>query len=264
MAHPACPNCGLRRSWKIRRGKRKCKKCRREFAPGRWPVAGFRMGADAWSRAADAFLRERTVRALAASCGTGIRRAHEIARAFRLAMATEAVPVFRGPVELDETYIGAQRKNQRLHLRKRYPPKRGHGTHKLPILGIFDRKSGLVRVEVEPRKLDVGFLRGVVREQVRPRARIFTDGYNAYVLLEQDGFRREWVNHDAGEYVRGDVHTNNIEGFWGIMKRRMSCIGGMRRSRLHVFAKEVAWRFNHRRVDLDGKKRALLALVFRT
>lgn len=262
MTHPACPNCGRRRSWKIRRDKRKCKSCRREFAPLRWPIAGFRMTSADWDRAAEAFLRERTVRALASACWIGVRQAHEVAWRLRHAMAKETVPVFTGPVEVDETYIGAQRKNQRLHIRKRYPPKRGHGTHKLPILGLFDRASGLLRVEVEPKKLDIVFLRRVVREQARPRARIFTDGYNAYILLVEDGFRREWVNHDAGEYVRGEVHTNNIEGFWGIMKRRMSCIGGMRRSRLHVFAKEVAWRFNHRRDDQEQKKRALLALVF--
>ncbi len=27
------------------------------------------------------------------------------------------------------------------------------------------------------------------------------------------------VNHSIGEYVRGDVHTNTIEGYFSIMKR---------------------------------------------
>jgi len=27
------------------------------------------------------------------------------------------------------------------------------------------------------------------------------------------------VNHSAGEYVRGDVHTNTIEGYFSIFKR---------------------------------------------
>src|SRR3972149_1312296 len=56
----------------------------------------------------------------------------------RRCMAREALPIFSGTVELDETYIGGQRKNARLHI-PRIKGKRGHGTDKLPIFGIFHR-----------------------------------------------------------------------------------------------------------------------------
>jgi len=33
------------------------------------------------------------------------------------------------------------------------------------------------------------------------------------------GFNRHAVDHGRGEYVRGDVHANSIEGFWSHIKR---------------------------------------------
>ena len=32
-------------------------------------------------------------------------------------------------------------------------------------------------------------------------------------------FDRESVNHSAGEYVRGQAHTNGMESFWAMLKR---------------------------------------------
>lgn len=32
----------------------------------------------------------------------------------------------------------------------------------------------------------------------------------------------DYVSHGVGEYVRGDIHTNTIEGFFSIFKRGMN------------------------------------------
>lgn len=176
---------------------------------------------------------------------------------------TCAVPEpFSGPVEMDETYIGGQRKNKRLHIR-RIRAKKGHGTDKLPIFGAFDRKSGQVFVAVEPRKLDIAFIRMVLKERITARAKIYTDGFKMYRSMSRHGMRHEYVDHDDGEYVRGDIHTNNIEGFWGILKRKMGCIGGMRRKYLHLFVGEIVWRFNHRNLTLAEQERKLERLVLK-
>lgn len=173
----------------------------------------------------------------------------------------EPPPRFKGPVELDETYIGGQRRNQRLHIRKRYPPRRGHGTRKLPIFGLFDRASGMACVEVLPRKLDVRHVRERVLELVEPGAPVFTDCFPPYRALARFGYQHQWVNHNQGEYARGAVHTNNIEGLWGILKRTMGCIGGMRRDRLHLFVAEIVWRFNHRKEPLEIRETKLWDLL---
>jgi transposase-like protein len=224
-------------------------------------VRGFRLRRGDWERALSSFLLFRSVRRIADDTGVSRRHVQEIAHHVRSRMILEVPPAFSGPVEIDETYIGAQRKNQRLHIRKLHPPKRGHGTRKLPIFGIFDRATGLAFVEVMPRKLDVSHILMRAQQRIAPGARVYTDGFPTYRQLARLGYAHEWVDHNAREYVRGDVHTNNIEGFWGIMKRTMGATGGMRRDRLHLFAAEIAWRFNHRKETPEQKGRALLRLV---
>ncbi len=175
-------------------------------------------------------------------------------------MTEDAPRHFLGPLELDETYVGGQRKNKHLHIRK-IRAKKGHGTDKLPIVGIFDRSSGQVYVEVMPKKLSINHIIDVLHAHASFGTTIYTDGFISYRLLWTEHFVHEWVNHDEGEYVRGNVHTNNIEGFWGILKRKLSCIGGMRRDRLYLFVGEIVWRFNHRSLLLADQEQRLLDLV---
>ena len=44
-------------------------------------------------------------------------------------------------------------------------------------------------------------------------ARIVTDEYGAYHGLKAKGYKHDSVNHGGEEWVRGDIHTNGIEGF---------------------------------------------------
>lgn len=175
-------------------------------------------------------------------------------------MSEEKSPAFIGPVEMDETYIGGQRKNKRLHIR-RIKGKKGHGTEKLPIVGLFDRNTGVVFVVVEPKKLDIKFITETIKARVIQGSQIYTDGFKMYRSLPKHGYIHEYVDHEGDEYVRGDVHTNNIEGFWGILKRKMGCIGGMQRKYLHLFVGEIVWKFNHRNQPRKDQERALYELV---
>jgi len=178
-------------------------------------------------------------------------------------MTADAPHLFSGPVEMDETYIGGQRKNKKLHIR-RIKGKRGHGTDKLPIMGVFDRDSGHVYVEVLSRKLDIYRIITIMHERVHSGATVYTDGFKMYRMLPKKGFQHEWVDHDGGELVRGIIHTNNIEGFWGILKRKLGCIGGMQRAHLYLFVGEITWKFNHRKLTLKEQENKLLQLVFKS
>lgn len=263
MAQTSCPFCGYGRLWKLRREKLKCKKCRRETSSDLYPVPMFRITRKQWETIVTVFLRERTSRRIEEESGVSEKTARRIAHHLRVIMTADTPPPFTGIVEMDETYIGGQRKNKKLHIR-RIKAKPGHGTDKLPIVGLYSRESGQVYVELQPRKLRVEILFAIIERQVSKEGRLYTDGFKMYRGIEELAFHHEYVDHDGGEYVRGDVHTNNIEGFWGIMKRKMGCIGGMRKDRLHLFVGEIVWKFNHRKLSFKDQERALMELVLRS
>lgn len=262
MTQITCPSCGYKRTWKLRREKLKCKRCKKEFSRKTYPVSGFRITEQEWRNAISLFLRERTAGRVVEELHLSQKTAQKMTHHLRVCMSSHVPAIFVGPVEMDETYIGGQRKNKTLHIR-RIKKKHGHGTEKLPVVGIFCRNSGQVIVRVEPRKLDVAFIFQLVEKHIVPQAQIFTDGFKMYRGLTRLGFRHAYVDHEGGEYVRGIIHTNNIEGFWGILKRKLGCIGGMRRERLHLFVGEIVWKYNHRHLTQKQKEQALFELVLR-
>lgn len=260
MRRNICPYCGFSKSWILRREKRKCKKCRREWSQRKYPVSEIRSTEKEWQKCIDVFLRERTIHRIMQETKIPHCRVERMVLRLRKCMHENMPRAISGIVEMDETYIGGQRKNKRLHIR-RIQAKNGHGTDKLPIMGLFSRFSGEVYVEVLERKLDIKKIFSIIAQKVGPTGTIYTDGFKMYRGLKQLGFVHEYVDHDGGELARGDIHTNNIEGFWGILKRKLSCIGGMRRTNLYLFVAEIVWKFNHRKETLEEQKNELLKLI---
>jgi transposase len=85
------------------------------------------------------------------------------------------------------------------------------------MLGMMERRGEIVTRQVKSRRIkDVV---PTIVEWVEPGTRVHTDKGKAYGDLDIHGFRHETVDHSKKEYVRGDVHTNTIEGFWGALKR---------------------------------------------
>jgi transposase len=61
-------------------------------------------------------------------------------------------------------------------------------------------------------------LEPISRENVESDTIVSTDGHHAYRDLKTE-YEHEFVNHDAGECVRGIHHANTIEGHWLPFKR---------------------------------------------
>ena len=90
-------------------------------------------------------------------------------------------------------------------------------------------------------------LQAIIRGHVRADSIIYSDGWRGYDGLVDVGYGKHLkVAHAADEFVRGRVHINGIEGFWGYAKSRLAKFRGMRRHTFYLHLKECEFRFNYR------------------
>lgn len=144
---------------------------------------------------------------------------------------------FVGVVELDESYFGGTRRRGVPGA----PKRRGRGTLKLPVFGIFER-DGRVYTEVV-KDCSSATLQAIVRGRVNAESIIHTDKWRGYDGLVDVGYDKHFrVNHSKHFAERG-VHINGIESFWSFTKRRLAKFNGVKRYfELHL--KECEWRWN--------------------
>jgi transposase-like protein len=156
-------------------------------------------------------------------------------------------PEFRqlmGIVEVDEAYFGGEDKNRH---RDKKSGKRGLGSNKVAVIGAISRKGSVVcqMIEHADAKTLNRFVRRVVSDKVDLVA---TDEWKGYHYLNALGFKHETVTHSAGEYVRGEVHTANIDSFWSLLKRGvMGTYHNVSAKYLPLYLAEFQFRHNNRK-----------------
>ncbi len=92
-----------------------------------------------------------------------------------------------------------------------------------------------------------------VREHIEAGAAIFSDELKSYEGLDVD-YQHAVVDH-AIEYVNGNVHTNNMEGFWSLLKRGLhGTYVSVEPFHLFRYIDEQAFRFNNRKVAGDWER----------
>lgn len=155
-------------------------------------------------------------------------------------------------VEVDETYIGGKMKNKHKSVRKAaHKNNVSHVNNKTCVVALLERNNQ-VKTHVHNNKTLT--LKDMVRLHVDKSARVFTDSLNAYKGLSDDFLAHEIVNHDQEEYVRGEVYTNSVEGFFSILKRGIYGIyHQVSPKHLQRYCDEFSLRYNTRKIADDER-----------
>jgi len=261
MSSKICPRCQKRKFYRVRRDKFRCRNCLYEFKP---KLGNLKLSRADWKKIIFWFVLDQPI--LQIEEQTKISH-YSVSKAVNLLrqMTVEDVPdVFSGVVEVDETYLGGQKKNKRksVLLKEKLTgreSKRGFGTKKQPVFGILAR-SGKVFArlvgDVEARDLVP-----IIEKKVKRGSRICSDTWRAYTGLATRGYLHRTVKHQKKEYALGKNHINGLEGFFGYLKRKLATKGGVRRKYLSLFLSEYVWRYNYRQLTVNQRVNRLLKLL---
>lgn len=167
---------------------------------------------------------------------------------------TPAAETLLGHVEIDEAYQNAGEKGIEQKARAprcRANDRRGRGTLKTdcpPILGMVQR-GGLLRLHVLDN-VQKKTIEPLITDMIQAGSRISTDDYNIYNGLTVLGYQHETVNHGRGEYARGEVHCNTIEGIWSLVRHWLRAHRGVSKRFLKYYVATVEFFYNLKRVTM--------------
>ena len=244
----------------IRHGLKKCGECRQQFTVkvgtvfehGRMPLNKMLQAVYLMTCSKKGISAHQLHRVLEISYKAAWFLEHRI----REAMRSGQLAPFGGEggvVEVDETFIGR---------REGVKKPRGGQRHMIPVLSLVHRESGQCRSFVVDR---------VTRDELLPIVLQNVDR-ETYIMTDESGvyrgqFRKLFlghgvVNHTAGEYGRGRVHTNTVEGSFSIFKRGMKGVyQHCSEKHLHRYVAEFEFRYNNRQsLGCDDGERSRAAL----
>jgi transposase-like protein len=260
---PVCPHCGvIGHAYATKRpGVYRCaeKECRKDFtvtmktvmerskiALHKWLQAFHLMASS--KKGVSAHQLHRTLKVTYEAAWFMAHRIREAMRAGGL-----AVPMGSGGgiVEADETFIGRRQGARRA--------KAGFG-HKMAIMSLVERGGKIRSFHIDRAGKDAA--QKIIRENVSREARLMTDSASYYKHGRYDVAEHQTVDHDAGEWGRGDVHTNTLESYYSTFKRGMKGVyQHCREKHLHRYAAEFDFRYNTRiALGIGDGERAALAV----
>jgi transposase-like protein len=263
---PVCPHCGSvsKDHYKLegdahRDGLYKCKDCREQFTVTVGTVfERSKIKLNVWLQAMHLMCSSKkgiSSKQLERMLGVTYQTAWFMSHRIREAMKAPRGVFSTGgnTVEADETYVGGKQQNK--HAKKRLKNAAG-GLGKEMVFALIERETGKARSFHLP-SVNAANLRPILNAQLNTaKTRLMTDGEGQYRILAPMFASHESVNHSGGEYVRGDAHTNTVEGYFSILKRGI--IGTFHHvspQHLQRYTTEFDFRYNHRetRVKVDGK-----------
>jgi transposase-like protein len=274
---PVCPHCGgVERISKMqgkatRIGLYKCYQCRKQFRvtvgtvfeASHVPLHVWLQAVALLTASKKGISSNQLHRTLGVTLKTAWFMSHRIREAMR---SGTLVPLGRAgsPVEADETYLW-KKSPERVRVqttRGRQFTKGGKSgpANKRAVISLVERGGSVRSFHVE--NADKATVAIIVGQNVAKEAQLYTDESRIYSDAAGMVAGHETVKHSAGEYVRGDVHTNSAEGYFSIFKRGMRGVYQQcAEKHLHRYLAEFDFRYNNRiALGVDDQARADAAL----
>jgi transposase-like protein len=270
---PYCPRCGgfdritLVRG--ARAGLRRCGPCKREFTATVGTIfERSHVKLHKWFQVAHLMTSSKKGisahqihRTLKLTYKTAWFMCHRLREAMRDGHFTTQLGGDGKAVEIDETFVGGLEKNK--HRNKRQHLGTG-GAGKEAVFSLVER-GGRVHSHHVPA-VTAKNLRPIVEAQIHGATYVMTDEGGAAKKLGSEFTLHGSVNHSAGEYVRGNIHTNTIEGYFSILKRGIyGTYHHVSQKHLKRYLAEFDFRYNERTTlgvnDTDRTIKALSGIV---
>lgn len=226
-----CPHCGeadeaktpLVGGKKHRPGLYYCNSCKQTFTVtvgsvferSKVPLTKWLLAFYLMSSSKKGFSAHQLHRTLGVTYKTAWFMAHRVREAMAPAKGSASPLGGQGKaVEADETLIGGKERNK--HVSKRKPGNIG-AVGKIVAFSLVER-GGKVR-SFHFANVTGATLRPIIVTQIDRASTLMTDEAGQYRRVGKEFARHGKVNHGIEEYVRGDCHTNTIEGYFSILKR---------------------------------------------
>jgi len=254
---PVCPFCGEKErigvltSAKVRPGLKKCYACRKQFTVtvgtvfedshvplNKWLIAVYLLCSSKKGMSA-----LQLQRMLGLTYKTAWFMFHRLRFAVQQPSFTAKLGGEGKIVECDDTWIGGRNRGK------------GHARateNKAHVFSILER-GGEIR-SMKMGSVNVSTVRQALRDHVEADTRMMTDSASVFTWPLKEFTSHEKVDHSAHEYARGDVTTNHVEGYFGLLKRGVhGTFHHVSRKYLSFYLAEFDFRWNFRKVS-DGER----------
>src|SRR4051812_3748517 len=269
---PICPHCGTidnaaeLKGNSTRPGVYKCRDCRKPFTATigtlyershiplhKWLLATHLMCSSKKGMSAHQLYRMLGF----GSYRTAWFMAHRIREGMREARIFGGLGGTGKVVEAGETYVGGREYNKPKSKRQGRP---GRPLNKEPVLSLVERGGRAASYHVA--NVTASTLRPIMVSAISRETELHTDEHPTYGTFGWRFAKHETVMHTAEEYVRGNVHTNSVEGFFAILKRGIfGTFHHISEAHLGRYLNEFDFRYNHRiKLGFTDGERAALAV----
>src|SRR5207253_1638458 len=246
---------------RVRRGLRVCYACRKQFTVRIGTVfEASHVPLHMWFQAAFLLCSSKkgvSSNQLHRTLGVTLKTAWFMSHRLREAMRVLKMDPIGGAgkfVEADETFVGGRARNRAY---REPPPKEA-------VMALVERGGRVASYHVP--NVTAATLKPIIADAMSKDSHFRTDESGVYWEIGEQFASHRTVVHSINEYVRGDAHTNTIEGYFSILKRGIYGIyQHVSEHHLKRYLAEFDFRYNERIAlgidDMERTRRALRGIV---